>query len=241
MHRLPQFLAVFAIAVLAALTAPEARADHVLANSGSSGFDGWCKENYTYSEIRNVNNLYGGSGGRRQRACKIPNTYRTVNYEYCLHKPFPGDYGAEIFVYDLSGVTPIPVNPLNNAADHPLCEEVIPDSETARKLAAKFTASNRADANRPGPITRVTLVPGGIEIGGWTLPRAPRRGNLDALPHYSASPQQQQRRQCERGADDGIGEHAPGQRRQRPPGGRADILVSRCRGEPGRGLRPLRL
>ena len=186
MNRPPQLLAalaVFVVAVLAVLAAPEARAHHVPTSSGSSGFNGWCKENYTYSEIRNVNNIYGTSSGRRQRACKIPNIYRAVNYDYCLHKPFPGDYGPDIFVYDL-GVTPIPVNPLNNAADHPLCEEAVPDSKMGRELAAGFTESNRANANRPGPVTRVTLIPGGIQIGGWTLPATGTWTHYRVIRHH---------------------------------------------------------
>ena len=186
MNRPPQLLAalaVFVVAVLAVLTAPEARAHHVPTSSGASGFDGWCKENYTYSEIRNVPNLYGTSGGRRQRACKIPNIYQAVNYDYCLHKPFPGDYGPDIFVYDL-GVTPIPVNPLTIAANLPLCEEAVPDSKMGRQLAAGFTESNRADANRPGPVTRVTLIPGGIQISGWTLPATGTWTHYRVIRHH---------------------------------------------------------
>ena len=187
MHRLPQFLAVFAVAVLAALTAPEARAHHV--PPSSSTFENWCVKgnNYVYVEIRYLNNRFSGgvSTTGRQRGCQIPNTYRTENYEYCLAEPFPATYGAAyIYHYNEDGdfigtlVTENPdtVSSLPNPQNLPLCEEVVPDDEGGSRAAAGFTASNRADANRPGPITRVTLVPGGIEIGGWTPPAPPAAG-----------------------------------------------------------------
>ena len=189
MHRLPQFLAVFAIAVLAvlaALAAPEARAHHVPA--GGSSFERWCvnNDNYVYVQIRNVNNSFVfGSGNERQRACQVPNTYRTVNYEYCLQQPFPANYGAayvyhsdedRYFIGELATSKPDTVPLLASPENLPLCEEVVPDDEMGGTLGAGFTESDRADANRPGPITRVTLVPGGIEIGGWTPPAPPDAG-----------------------------------------------------------------
>ena len=189
MKRPPQFLAalaVFAAVVLAALTAPEARAHHVPA--GGSSFERWCvnNDNYVYVQIRNVNNSFVfGSGNERRRACQVPNTYRTVNYKYCLQQPFPASYGAAYvyhsnedrdFIGELATSKPDTVPLLASPENLPLCEEVVPDDEASNTLGAGYTESNRADANRPGPITRVTLVPGGIEIGGWTPPAPPAAG-----------------------------------------------------------------
>ena len=199
MHRLPQILAVFAVAVLAALTAPEARAHHVPA--GGSSFERWCvkNDNYVYVQIRNVNNSFVfGSGNERQRACQVPNTYRTVNYEYCLQQPFPADYGAAYvyhsnedkdFIGELATSKPDTVPLLASPENLPLCEEVVldPDDDNiiSNTLAAGFTESNRANANRPGPITRVTLVPGGIEIGGWTPPAEGTWTHYRVIRHHN--------------------------------------------------------
>ena len=199
MHRLSQFLAVFAVAVLAALAAPEARAHHVPA--GGSSFERWCvnNDNYVYVQIRNVNNSFVfGSGNERQRACQVPNTYRTVNYEYCLQHPFPANYGPAYvyhsnekrkFIGELATSKPDTVPLLASPENLPLCEEVVldpdDDNNISNTLAAGFTESNRANANRPGPITRVTLVPGGIEIGGWTPPATGTWTHYRIIRHHN--------------------------------------------------------
>ena len=200
MNRPPQFLAalaVFVVAVLAVLTAPEVRAHHVLTQSS---FQSWCAadNNYVYVEIRNVNNRFsGGLSTGRQRGCQIPNTYQTKNYEYCLSEPFPADYGdAYIYHYDkdrkfigtLVTQDPDTVTLLLDPEDIPLCEEVVPDDKGGNRVADEFTESNRADANRPGPVTYAALIPGGIQIGGLTPPVTGTWTDYRVIRHHDDDP-----------------------------------------------------
>ena len=52
------------------------------------------------------------------------------------------------------------------------------------RLAAGFTESNRADANRPGPVTYAALIPGGIQIGGWTPPATGTWTHYRVIRHH---------------------------------------------------------